>query len=531
VFTGGFTLEAAEEVCGDGGVEQARVLELLSRLVDQSLVVPPAGSGVRFRMLETLRRYAEERLAEAGTTEALQRRHAAYLLRLAEQAEPLLRSPEQGVWLGRLESEHDNFGVAIDWALGHDPETAVRLSSALAYFWLIGRHRSEVRRRLDQAVEASREASSASRARVLAWAAVLGCVEGNLDQAASQAAEAYELSREVGDSWWVAMSEAVLGLALGLKGDVRGGGERMEEAHARFGGVGDEWGAAITAVWQGLVPAYTAQHKEAAAFADRARDGFRAAGDRWGQTMALELQGMVARRRGAYEDAVAAYEEALGIVRDLGLREEVPFLLVDLGNLQVLLEHFEAAAVLHKEALALALDRGARDTAAHAHNGLGLAARGQGDYGQASELHREALSFFRQAGFTEETAYSLTCLGFVEELRGALDAAEAFHRESLLVTRELFDELPRALALEGLACVAAARQQPQRAAVLLGAAEAIRDRAGTPPSPQERVDIDRATDAAVRALGREAFTGALAQGRRMNLHEAADYALSGGPVG
>jgi hypothetical protein len=174
---------------------------------------------------------------------------------------------------------------------------------------------------------------------------------------------------------------------------------------------------------------------------------------------------------------------------------------------------------------------GARDTAAHARNGLGLAARRQGHYGRASELHLQALSFFREAGFTEETAYSLACLGFVEELRGDLDAAEAFHRESLLVTRELFDDLPLAFALEGLACVAAARQQPQRAAVLLGAAEAIRERAGTPLPPQERVDVDRATDAAVSALGREAFTKALERGRRMSIEEATGYALSGGTLG
>ena len=110
------------------------------------------------------------------------------------------------------------------------------------------------------------------------------------------------------------------------------------------------------------------------------------------------------------------------------------------------------------------LELGARDTAAHARNGLGLAARRQGHFGRARELHLEALSFFQEAGFTEETAHTLGCLGFVEELRGDLDAAEAFHRKSLLVTRELFDELPRAFPLEGLACVAAARQQPQLAA-------------------------------------------------------------------
>jgi predicted ATPase/DNA-binding SARP family transcriptional activator len=164
VFAGGFTLEAAEEVCGDGEVEQTEVLELLSRLVDQSLVVPHGGGKARFRMLETLRRYAAERLDESGKVEALQRRHAAYLLRLAERAAPLLRGPEQAVWLRRLETDHDNFGAAIGWALRHDPEMAIRLSDALAYFWLIGRHRSEVRRRLEQALDAGRDASSASRA-------------------------------------------------------------------------------------------------------------------------------------------------------------------------------------------------------------------------------------------------------------------------------------------------------------------------------------------------------------------------------
>jgi predicted ATPase/DNA-binding winged helix-turn-helix (wHTH) protein len=124
VFAGGFTLEAAEEVCGEGGVV---VLELLPRLVDQSLVVPLDSADARFRMLETLRRYAAERLVEP---ESLHRRHAEYLLRLAERAEPLLRGPQQAIWLRRLEADQDNFSAAIAWACGHDPELAARLSSA-----------------------------------------------------------------------------------------------------------------------------------------------------------------------------------------------------------------------------------------------------------------------------------------------------------------------------------------------------------------------------------------------------------------
>jgi tetratricopeptide (TPR) repeat protein len=502
------------------------VLELLSQLVDQSLVLPGTEGHARFRMLETLRRYAADRLTESGTAEAVRRRHAEYLLRLAERAEPLLRGPRQGEWLRRLEADRDNFSAAIDWALRHDPEVAVRLSSALAYFWLIGRHRSEVRRRLAEAVDRARGASPASRMKALVWAAQLGNVEGRTDQAAAQALQARELSRNAGDPWWAAMCEVVLGLALGLRGESRRAEELLDAAHARFGAIGDAWGTGLSVLFLGLVSTFAAQHQRATALARRGLEGFRAAGDQWGQTMALELLGLLARRQGAYEDAITANEEALGVVRDLGLRDEVPFVLVDVADLHVLLGDFEAAAVLHKEALDLARELGAGDAVALARNGLALAARRQGDYGRARELHHAALSFYREAGLTGELAQSLASLGHVEELRGDLDAAEACHRESLRLARDLPGELPLALALEGLACVAAARRQPRRAAVLLGAAESVRARTGTLLPPPERVEVERAAAAAGAAVGREAFTGLTDRGRRMSPQEAAAYASS-----
>src|ERR687897_167523 len=528
VFAGGFALEAAEEVCGDGEAEKKDVLGLLSRLVDQSLVIPDDGGKARFRMLETMRVYARERLEESGRADALQRRHATYFLELAERAEPQLRGPEQEVWLHPLETDYDNFSAAIDWALRHDPEMAVRLSGALAWFWNLGGHRSEARRRLDEVLAAGQNATPASRARALAWAAFLGFAEGAQDRAAAQAEEAHELSKEVDHLWWVAMSEGILGMARALQGDINGGGELLEQARAGFGRMGDDWGAALTTCVLGYLSTFAGQHERAAALVKEGLDGFRAVRDRWGQTIALELLGWLARRRGAYEDAVTLREEALGVARDLGLRDEVPFLLVELGNLRALLEDFEAAAILHNEALVLARELGARDIVAHARDGLGLAARRQGLYERAREHHLEALSVYRKAGDTAWTAYSLTSLGFVEELRGDLDAAEAAHRESLQLARELPDPLALALVLDGLACVAAARKQPDRAAVLLGAAEAIRRTAGTPLPPQERADVDRASDAVVSALGRERFTEAREQGLRMSIESAADYARSGG---
>jgi tetratricopeptide (TPR) repeat protein len=434
----------------------------------------------------------------------------------------MLRGPGQATWLRTLESERDNLSLAMDWAFRYDPDAAVRFASALAYFWLIGRRRSAVRQRIAAAVDKARDASPVNRGRMLTWAAMLGCVEGRTGEAAAQAREAHELSQAAGDQWGLALCEAVLGLAVGLRGEVLEAGELLESSRAGFGTAGDDWGMAIATMLYGFVTSFTAQHERGTALARESLDGFRAAGDPWGQTMSLELLGVLARRRGAFAAAVSAFEEALGVVRDLGLRDEVPFLLADLGDLHVQLGDFETAAVLHKEALDLAQGAGAADAAALARGGLALAARRQGDYGRARELYIEVLSFYRETARTPMLASTLASLGYVEELRGDLDAAEACHRESLRLAKDQPDGAPVATALEGLACVAAARRQPRRAALLLGAAESVREGAGTPLPAQGRADVERATETAVGALGAQDFAGLLEQGRRMSVGAAVD---------
>ena len=118
VFAGGFTLEAAEAVCAGEGVESEHVLDLLSRLVEKSLVVVTERGGEgRYRLLEKVRQYASEKLEEAGGAERTRERHARYYLALAEEAEPELLGARQEAWLGRLEAEHDNLRAVLQRAL------------------------------------------------------------------------------------------------------------------------------------------------------------------------------------------------------------------------------------------------------------------------------------------------------------------------------------------------------------------------------------------------------------------------------
>ncbi len=155
VFAGGWTLSAAEVVCAGEPVEDWEVLDLLTALVDKSLVVAePLGDGTRYRLLETVRQYGGDRLGESGEAEAVRGRSASCFLALAEEAEPQLQGPEQGSWLVRLEAEHDNLRSSLAWeeqsAAG--AEAGLRLAGSLWRFWFVRGHLSEGRQWLGRAL-------------------------------------------------------------------------------------------------------------------------------------------------------------------------------------------------------------------------------------------------------------------------------------------------------------------------------------------------------------------------------------------
>jgi predicted ATPase len=134
IFQGGCALETAEAVCGGGEVAAEAVLDLLGELVRKSLLVlVEQGEAVRYRLLETVRQYAQERLSESGEPEAVAERHALYYLQLAEASTAAVRSPGEGAWLARLEQEHDNLRAALAWASSSErPAEFLRLAGALS---------------------------------------------------------------------------------------------------------------------------------------------------------------------------------------------------------------------------------------------------------------------------------------------------------------------------------------------------------------------------------------------------------------
>jgi predicted ATPase len=203
VFAGGWTLEVAEAVGAGEGIEEGEVLDLLSGLVNKSMVVVEAadGSGLRYGMLEPVRQYGQELLAASGEADGVRRRHAFYYFALAKEVEPWLRGARQEVWLQRLEREYANLRAALEWALERgETELGVWFGGALAEFWYVSGHLSEGRRWLEAALASSSDAPpTPARAKALARAGWIAWEQGDYARSVALSQESLALSRELED--------------------------------------------------------------------------------------------------------------------------------------------------------------------------------------------------------------------------------------------------------------------------------------------------------------------------------------------
>ncbi|MET8344721.1 AfsR/SARP family transcriptional regulator [Streptomyces microflavus] len=581
----GCDLAAAEAVCAGDGVARDEVLDLVTRLVDRSLVVVVGGpSGPRYRLLESVAAYATERLHEMEDLTAVRDRHLRHYRALAEHAEPRLRGAGQRDRLARLDAEAGNLRSALDEAVRRagagEPEEAVRLATALAWWWLLRGRLTEARRSLgavlaatvgapgsgapvpggasgpgapasggasDSRASAPASGSGASVPAVAPTAPSPGCAELTLLHAA--------FALLTGDHTAAAMTtdgpartatadaipdpvrraRALWLCAYGLfsAGDTAGSGELNARALALFTTAEDRWG---TAAALGLRATLALVRGDLAGLG---RDGLRSAlifrelGDRWGELQTISPLAALAEIKGAYEDAERRQHDGLRMARELGLEAEVSARLSGLGRLALLARDWDRARDLHEQARRIAAEQGYKYGEIHSGMGLALGARRSGDLDRA-----EAYLLHIRDGYAEVSSQAgdhllLAELGFVAELRGDARGAASHHLAGLEIARALAEPRALALSLEGLAGAAALPGHATAAtgaAVLLGAAAAARRRAGAPLPPAERADVDRITVAARAAMGADAFSEAYASGARLDPEEALHQARTALPA-
>jgi predicted ATPase/DNA-binding SARP family transcriptional activator/DNA-binding CsgD family transcriptional regulator len=399
VFAGGWTLDAAEAVASGGGVKEDEVLDLLLGLVDKSVVVAEAtGEGeVRHRMLEPVRQYARMRLEERGEVGAIRRTHAGFFLDLAEVADSELRRPGQGVWLERLETEHDNMRAALAWLVeGGDAQLGLRLAGALAWFWGARGHCSEGRRWLEQLLVRGSAAPIAARAKALVGAGRLMALYGNYERAEITTEEGLKLYQEIGDRKGISRSRADLGWITLAQGDLERtrmlteGLPRNQESEDS-----DVRGRRLSTL--GWLAWDRGDLERGKSLLEEGLEISRESGDVRGIVFGLTNVGYAAMLRGDYERAKTLTEEGLTLSRELGDQSGVVYLLCNLGTIAQEQGDHERAAVLFEESVKRNRKLGNKAILAELMEGIagvagafGVAVRAARLYGAAEAL-REAI--------------------------------------------------------------------------------------------------------------------------------------------
>ena len=401
VFAGGWSLEAAEAVCAGDGIDRFEVLDCLTQLLNKSLIVAEQGDEPRYRLLETIRQYAKDKLFDSGDAEAarVRNQHLDYFLRLMEEAEPKLRGSAQLTWLNRLETEHDNLRTALDWSLGANHQAGLRLAGAAFWFWMVRGHYQEALKWLNGALATGAESDTRGRAKALAGIGFLLHQQGDLGAARTAYDESLRLWRDVGDRWWIALVLDWKGWVALYEGDTAATRSVLEEAVNLARGVDDRWALADALISLGTRAERT-DHAAARAILEESIAIWRKVGDRLGLAEALYQLGTVENSQNEYGRAATLYRESLALFREARHKGIVVQVLFGLGSVVQRQGDNARAAELFAEALALTQELGNKAEMAFDLAGLGGVAAAEGRPARAARLLASAESIFTTIGIS-----------------------------------------------------------------------------------------------------------------------------------
>jgi len=483
IFVGGCTLEAAEAVCSAAADRSLPAMDLVASLLDKSLLQQSdqAGDEPRLLMLETIREYALERLADSGEVEAIEQRHAMYYLILAEHGDPELFGQQQHLWVNRLTRDSENLRAALLWLYGRrqHQEPLLRLAGSLGWFWYMCGRLSEGMLWLEHALrETGQDVAVSARIKALCYEAFIA-----LHLHTSRAQECLTLARQQRDYRCFALASWSLVHYLLARGDVLGARVQAEETMAFVwipGSRDEDWSLACALNALGYVLLYQGDYAQTQDMFERATALFKKAGDLWlyGE-MHLRLadvylaQGDERKGRALLDERVAIHAQAdnswatgwfLGLFGQIALR--------------------------------------------------------QGAIARARILLEAGLKRHQQLGDQQGQALIYALLAQAAANEQDFTVSRTLATQSLEIARTVHDSGSLILCLEELADVVAGQGEPAWAARLWGAAEHYREASHAPLPLVERLSRARHIEQAQGLLGKQIFAERWAEGRTLTAEQA-----------
>jgi predicted ATPase/class 3 adenylate cyclase len=484
VFAGGWTLEAAEQVCSGAGIEVYDVLDLLSQLVNKSLVsviehLP--GSDPRYRMLETIRQYAREKLMESRDIETLRQHHLAYFVKLAQQAEPELYHSDQLLWLDRLDAELDNLRMALEWALASDVESGLRIAVIPWRFWQARGYLVEIGEWLAQSLERY-DSVNALHVQALTIYSSYFFRQGNFPEAVRLAAQSLQMARSLSNQQLEALSLSFLGVFTILEGNAEAGAPLLEQSLAIY----------------------------------------RAIGDKMGQANALEW---LSTSKGTMESAIGFCRESLQLYRELGHLAGITNSLTNLARLTLWRGDFSSPASWLEEALSISRQLGDQTSEDEILATFGILAYWQADYVRARAYFEESLILCEKVGDHFQALWAHLFMAYVILRQGDIPQAHEMFEDGIRNTQIAGLTIALVFSVEGLASLDIIQGKYQLSGQLFAWADSMREKIGDFRPPVEQASVDKDLAMIHSKVDDAEFTRLSAQGRSMTVEQAIALAL------
>jgi predicted ATPase len=534
-FPGGATLTAAEQVCQDAALPAEAVLPALFGLVEKSFLTVDENGEPRYRMLETIRAYCAERLAEAGEEDQARRAFATYFLRLAETADPMLRGSQQQIWMRRLAADQDNIHAALRWAIDRrDAALALRFGHALGWFWLLRGQRRESGALAREILAISEAAASAAVADgdfdVVHARAICALTSLNanweITSVRQPLADVESLSTRPGTGGDGPGGRrlhplVVVGIVMLALYDKRDPDEALRQLAAHFESA-DPWTQSGARLMHAFSSMALGRLDDVARECAEALAGFEALGDRWGVALALVGQAELAALDGDHDRAIAALERAVKLSGELTDWEDTAQMHASLAKSRSRLGDHRGALADIARAERSACDQGDSETELWVGYVKAELAWLRGDLAEAGQITRRldaGMASKNNAMIGNFRAQAQNRSALVDIRSGNLTGGRAGLASALRLARDSKDLSALAVVMDGVAAAALwtdpSRSSAERSAVLLGAAHSLRG-----AFDHSSLDAPETRDTARRTLGEAAFDAAYQRGRGLGPEEA-----------
>jgi predicted ATPase/class 3 adenylate cyclase len=577
VFRGGWRLEATEAVCPCEKPAEIELLDLLSGLVNKSMIFSTneVGGTNRFGMLETMRQYAQEKLVAAGEAESMRDRHLAYYLALTERIEPELRGRTQQARLAQLEEELDNLRAALSWALTTNPEAELRLASSLMWFWHIHPRQMEGLDWLGKGLDRAQSPSNPNgtpinpvvRAKALAAAGVMHASEIQWKSAEAEMEESLSIYRELGADGKAGVAFALewLGWNECIQGNYEQGGALLRQALDLARQVKVPFPIGECLFMLGILLNVTEPGSlEARQYMEEALAILLEIEDLDGIATTYRFMGLMAMTARELEQAKLLFEQSLSLYQQVGNREAISGIYIDLGKIAQFQGNFSIAIEHYQSGVAIERDIGNPAALGDGLYYLGWGARSNGDHKMAKHYWEEALLNYRKTDNLKAVVAVLLALALLawndgdialtsqklsEVSATGLDLTEPnwamaasvlkcclarasgdeqiavnFLKEALILSKKL--DPHDTASLLNISAQLNARKQPEQAARLFGAAEHL----GGSASPDSLNLLEQSwRETALRdlksTLGEQRMADLWAEGQTITLDAAVTLAL------